>query len=128
MPGKERKRIMSERRIRMNKYRRQRELRRHIFISILTLCTAVILVSGIFSIQTDAKDASEAFEVKYYTSIMIENGDTLWTIASEYMGEHYESEEDYIKEVIHMNALRDDTIYEGRHLIIPYYASGVPDE
>lgn len=113
---------MSERRIIQNKYRRRRELRRHIMISILTLCTVIILAFSIFSIQTNAKDASEVPEIKYYTSIMIESGDTLWTIAAEYMGEHYESESDYIEEVMRMNALRDETIYAGQHLVIPYYA------
>lgn len=113
---------MSERRIRNNKYRRQQELRRHIFISLFTLSAAILLALGIFSIQTNAKDASEVIEIKYYTSIVVTSGDTLWTIASAHMGSHYESESDYIKEVIHMNSLKNDTIYTGQHLVIPYYS------
>lgn len=113
---------MSERRIRRNKYRRRRELRRHIMISILTLCTVIILAFNIFSIKTNAKVASEVPEIKYYTSIMVKSGDTLWTIAAEYMGEHYKSKSDYIEEVMRINALRDETIYAGHHIVIPYYA------
>lgn len=113
---------MSERRIRMNKCRRRKELRRHVMISVLTLCTVIILALGLFSIQTNAKDVPDVLEIKYYTSIMIETGDTLWTIATKYMGGHYESEADYVEEVMRMNALKDDTIYAGQHLVIPYYA------
>jgi len=118
---------MSERRIQNNKYRRQRALRRHIFISILSLWSAIILAFCIFSIQTDAKDASEVIEIKYYTSIEVKSGDTLWTIASEYMGGHYGAKSDYIEEVMHMNALKDETIYTGQHLVIPYYSSELLD-
>ena len=118
---------MSERRIRNNKYRRQQELRRHILISVITLCITIFLAFYIFSIQTDAKDASDVIEIKYYTSIEVTNGDTLWTIASEYMGKHYESKSDYIEEVMYMNALKDETIYTGQHLVIPYYSNEILD-
>lgn len=118
---------MSERRIRKNKYRRQKELKRHLLISVFVLCIAIILAFNIFSIQTNAKDASEVIEIKYYTSIVVTSGDTLWTIASEYMGGHYKSEAEYIEEVMHMNTLEDETIYAGQHLVIPYYSCKVLD-
>lgn len=114
---------MSERRIRNNKIRRQRELRRHLLISIFTLCMTVTLALGIFSIQTSAKDSSEAIEIKYYTSITVSDGDTLWSLASEYKGNHYESSSAYIEEVMNINALTNETIYTGQHLIIPYYSA-----
>lgn len=114
---------MSERRIRNNKIRRQRELRRHLFISFFTFCMAITLAFGIFSIQTSAKDTSETIEIKYYTSITVSEGDSLWSIASKYMGTHYDSANDYIKEVVNMNSLTDETIYTGQHLVIPYYSA-----
>ncbi len=114
---------MSERRIRNNKIRRQRELKRHMFISFFTLCIAFTLAFGIFSIKTSAKETSETIEIKYYTSITVAEGDSLWSIAREYMGTHYASAHDYIKEVVNMNSLKDDTIYTGQHLVIPYYSA-----
>lgn len=116
---------MSERRIKNNKYRRQQELRRHILISLFTLSAVILLSLGIFSIQTNAKDALEVIEIKYYTSIVVTSEDTLWSIAAANMGSHYDSKSDYIKEVIHMNSLKDETIYAGQHLVIPYYSSEV---
>lgn len=114
---------MSERRIRNNRRRRQRELRRHIIISVLTLCLALTFAFCITSINTKAKDSSEAVEIKYYTSITVSAGDSLWSLASEHMGNHYASASDYIDEVMNMNALSDETIYAGQHLIIPYYST-----
>ncbi len=96
---------MSERRIRNNKIRRQRQLRRHILISVLTLCLAIAFAFGISSFQANAKASSETIEMKYYTSIIVSYGDSLWTIAEEYMGSHYDCAEDYIDEVIHMNSI-----------------------
>lgn len=116
---------MSERRIRNNKRRRERELRRHIFLSVLTLCIAVAFAFCISSIDTAAKDSSETIEIKYYTSITVSNGDTLWAIAAEHMGEgeHYATVSEYIAEVMRMNNLDNETLYAGQHLIIPYYSA-----
>lgn len=117
---------MSERRIRNNRIRRQRELRRHLLISIFTLSIAFIFAFSIFSIQSNAADSSsEAVEIKYYTSITISSNDTLWTIASEHADEHYDSVSEYIEEVMNINSLTDTTIYTGQHLIIPYYSSEI---
>lgn len=110
-------------RIRNNKYRRQRELKKHFLISVCMICLTIFLTFTIFSIRTDAKDASETMEIKYYTSIAVTSGDTLWTIASEHKGIYYDSETDYIEEVMHINALKNETIYAGQHLVIPYYST-----
>lgn len=60
---------------------------------------------------------------KYYTSIEIEDGSTLWEIAHKYMTEEYESPEAYIQEIKQINHLDSDVIYEGSYLCIPYYSS-----
>lgn len=113
----------ADKRIRNNKRRRQKEMRRHFLISICMICITVFLAFGFFSIQTKAKDASETIEIKYYTSIAVSSGDTLWSIASEYKGIYYASEADYIKEVKRINSLKNETIYAGQHLVIPYYSN-----
>ena len=62
---------------------------------------------------------------KYYTSVEIESGSSLWEIAEEYMTEEYDSVEDYIKEVKQINHLTEDLIYEGAYLCVPYYSSEI---
>lgn len=62
---------------------------------------------------------------KYYTSVEIKSGSSLWEIAEEYMTEEYDSVEDYIKEVKQINHLTEDLIYEGAYLCVPYYSSEI---
>lgn len=58
---------------------------------------------------------------KHYKSIIIEYGDTLWGIATEFKDSHYESVQDYIDEVMQINNLKTDRIHAGKYLTIPYY-------
>ncbi|MEE1341258.1 MAG: LysM peptidoglycan-binding domain-containing protein [Lachnospiraceae bacterium] len=60
---------------------------------------------------------------KYFTTIEIEEGDTLWEIAKENRTEEYASIEAYIDEVKRTNHLESDQIEAGYSLLIPYYAS-----
>ncbi len=62
---------------------------------------------------------------KYYTSVEIKQGNSLWKIAEEYMSEEYDSIDDYIKEVKQINHLTEDLIYEGAYLCVPYYSSEI---
>ncbi len=62
---------------------------------------------------------------KYYTSIEIKSGSSLWEIAEEYMTEEYTSVEEYIREVKQINHLTGDLIYEGAYLCVPYYSSEI---
>lgn len=115
---------MSERRIRNNRLRRQRQLRRHILIGTVTMVLTVILSStfGGFLLKANAKKDEETY-FKYYTSIEVKYGDTLWSIATEHMTPQYESVEDYVYEVMEMNHLKEDTIHAGEYIIIPYYSA-----
>lgn len=73
-----------------------------------------------------AQGTEQASSYKYYKSISIEKGDTLWSIAEEYMTEEYDGIEEYIREVRRVNHLSDDIIYAGRYLAIPCYGSDLP--
>lgn len=114
----------SERRIRNNRIRRQKEMRKNFLLVIMTVCLVVTFSISINSFSSNAKDDSIAASYKYYKSITIENGDTLWSIAQENMdAEHYDSLNDYIEEVKQMNALANDDITYGQCLIVPYYSN-----
>jgi hypothetical protein len=88
--------------------------------------TVLIIAAGVFFINSDKKDSSvsaSSYNVKYYTCIDIQDNDTLWSIADEYITEEYEDRDAYISEVKFINDLTDDKIYSGATLIIPYYSA-----
>ena len=70
-----------------------------------------------------SKATDEVISFKYYTSVEVEYGDTLWGIASNYMTEEYRSLQDYIEEIKTLNGLQSDMIRSGQFLVIPYYSS-----
>lgn len=116
--------VRSERRICKNRLRRQREMRKNFLIFIMTICLIVTCSVSLNGFRSNAKDDSTEVSYKYYKSITVANNDTLWSIAERYMdGEHYDSINDYIREVKSMNDLTDDVIHYGEYLIIPYYGS-----
>ena len=112
----------SERRIRNNRIRRQREMRKNFLLAFMTLCLIVTCSISLSTINASAKDDSVKPAYKYYKSVYIENNDTLWSIAEQYMDdEHYSSTGAYINEVRQLNSLSGDDIHYGEYLIVPYY-------
>lgn len=114
---------MSERRIRNNRLRRQRERRKNILLFVLSICFAISLSFSAGSFLSNAKDYNTVTEYKYYASIPVEEGDTLWSIAKAHMGAHYDSVEDYIKELRQINSLNGEQITTGMYLVVPYYST-----
>lgn len=115
---------MSERRIRNNKIRRRRERRKNVLLFALTFSLALSLSVSAGSFLSKAKEHNAQTEYKYYASIPIAEGDTLWSIAKTHMGDHYDSVEDYIEELRRINSLNgDDSIKTGMYLIVPYYST-----
>ncbi len=114
---------VSERRIRNNRLRRRRQLRRHLIMCMLTFVLVISLSSVFFALRTKAQNSNEDILYKYYKSVMVEDGDTLWNYAELYGNKQvHEKNEDYIKEVIEMNFLDSDEITAGQYLILPYYS------
>ena len=114
---------ISESRIRNNRMRRRRELRRRILMSILTLVFAVGFSLIFFSFRAKAQSSDEEILYKYYKSVVVEEGDTIWGYAQQYGDtSKYDNHQDYINEVIQMNSLSNETITAGQYIILPYYS------
>lgn len=113
----------SEKRIRNNKLRRKKERRRNILFAILTSCLVITLSFMINGFLSNAKTESEDVEFKYYKSVSVEKGDTLWNIANEHMNCDYKNAEEYIQEIMKVNGLNNEQITAGRYLIVPYFSS-----
>lgn len=112
----------SERRIRNNRIRRRREMRKNFLLFVMTLCLIVTTSIVISSFRSNAKTDPAKETCRYYKSITVSEHDTLWSIAKTYMDEtHYDSVQDYIDDIMHINNLKNDAIYADAHLIVPYY-------
>ncbi|MCI8514837.1 MAG: LysM peptidoglycan-binding domain-containing protein [Lachnospiraceae bacterium] len=90
----------------------------------------LLLFLGIYlftflSFSVKAEEERGEVYYKYYTSIRIEEGDTLWGLAREYGNEACQSVPSYIQEVKKMNHLTDDRIHAGRYLTVFYYSREV---
>jgi len=95
---------------------------------VILACTFALILGGVFLGSSllgtkQSKASDEQPRYKYYTSIQVENGDTLWAIAEEYMTREYENHAEYIAEIKKLNGLGEDDIHTGEHLVVPYYSA-----
>ncbi len=116
----------SEARIRSNKARRQRIVRRQ--YGILLFSISLVLFLSVFmkmSFSSDAQSDEYVPEFKYYQSVTVHSGETLWSIASDnFNGEHYKNLDAYLSEICNINQLSDpDSIKAGECIILPYYSN-----
>lgn len=96
-------------------------------IRLLILCIlTVFLVFGGCALfgnvlsSAHAGNAESPANFKYYTSIEIQPGDTLWDIAKAYITEDYESVPEYVQALKEINSLDTDDIEAGQNLIVAY--------
>ncbi|KMZ54971.1 LysM peptidoglycan-binding domain-containing protein [Dorea sp. D27] len=86
---------------------------------VLIMCMSILLGCN-FSDASDSREDAPV-EYRYYKSIEIQPGDTLWGIAEEFMTDEYSSVNEYINEVKKINGLGSDDIQESQYLTIAYY-------
>lgn len=98
--------------------------RKFVFLATaLAVITAILVISSIFTMSAKAKEIPSGY--KYYTSIVVEKGDTLWDIANHYITPGYSDISEYIGEVKCLNHLAGDEIHAGEYLTIPYYSDDI---
>ncbi len=97
---------------------RRRRFRKRIFFILLSM--VVIICAGAFY-GTGSVDAHNSSENRYYKSIEVKKGDTLWEIAKTYMSDECDSIPAYVRELKELNGLKSDDIHEGSHLMVIYY-------
>lgn len=101
--------------------RRAREAAKKKILFLLATVFVITVGSVIFGSTFSAAQAKaeEESRIKYYKSIVIQGGETLWSIANEYKGD--ESTHEYIEELKELNDIQSDTIHQGQHLVVAYY-------
>ena len=113
----------SERRIKNNRLRRQRQLRRNITMIMFSFILILSLSVGAFSIGSKAQDKNEIVLYKYYTNIVVQYDEDLDDIAEKYFCEEkYSSHDDYIFEVLRINRMYDEKVTPGTYLTVPYFS------
>ena len=101
--------------------RRQKGILAIVIIAIVSL--GILLGTSINALASSEKDI--ASYNKYYVSIRIESGDTLWTIADEYVDGFNLSKSDYISEVCQINEISENEIHAGDYIVVPYYSQDI---
>ncbi len=89
-------------------------------VLVFAAAMAAVIIMSSNAVRTHA---SVSGANKYYKSVTIMPGDTLWSIAEEYMDPmQYTDARDYIKELRQINSLDSDSIKSGCHIIVSYYS------
>ncbi|MCI8967593.1 MAG: LysM peptidoglycan-binding domain-containing protein [Lachnospiraceae bacterium] len=106
-----------------NRQKRKRQVRYHTITLILSLFILITISFLFASFSTEANDLEHQPSYKYYKSVEITKGDTLWSIANDnFDSEHYKDLHEYVTEVKKLNTLSSDDIVAGNFVIVPYYA------
>lgn len=90
---------------------------------IIVVALGILLGTSMNALASSEKDI--ASYNKYYVSIRIESGDTLWTIADEYVDGFNLSKADYIAEVCQINGISENNIHAGDQIVVPYYSQEI---
>lgn len=105
--------------------RNRREVVRNqkILLGFVIFVLAVITICSISLGAINTQAAPAELSYKYYTSIEIHSGDTLWSIASDYITDDYENMDEYINEVCEINHITENEIHSGQYITVPYYSN-----
>ena len=97
--------------------------KRIIFITLVTIASLIILLGS--SIHALARSNDNRPVNKYYTSITVEDGDTLWDIADEYISGYNVDKAEYVNEISELNNLSDGNIHAGQSIVVAYYSRDI---
>ena len=108
-----------------NRKRRERQLRRRIITFVVMM--SVILFLGMFitmSFMSDASASKDHMKYRYYSSVTVTSGDSVWSIAEEHMDPlHYRNIESFVNDIARVNRISSDArLVSGTNLIVPYYS------
>lgn len=95
---------------------------RRFLLSFIIFAAVTLITFKITGFISNAKGNEHSY-YKYYTSVTIMPGDSLYSLADTHMDKNFKSAEYFIEEVKIVNGLDDDSLTAGMNLIIPYYST-----
>lgn len=90
-------------------------------IAIIAVSVIILLGTSVNAFAVSGKNQQPVH--KYYTSIQISSGDTVWDIADRYIAGYDVDKQAYIDEICELNHLQDGQIHSGDHLVVAYYST-----
>ena len=96
----------------------QRLVRNRKIILLIGIILTFILSFIFYSNRAVAENSHEVYT--YYTSYEIQPGDTLWTIADQFMTADCSDKAAFIKNIKELNHIGNDNITAGNFLVIEY--------
>ena len=98
--------------------------KRVIALAGILIVSLLILLGS--SIRTFASSRNNEPLHKYYTSVRIENGDSLWSLADQYTVDGVYDRDDFIEETCSLNQLTDQNeLHTGDYIVVGYYSADV---
>ena len=109
-----------ELKIKRNRIRRKRQLRRNFILFVFSIIMVLTLSITFFGIKANAESKNKEHVYKYFKSVTVNNNDTLWDYAMNFSNDdNYQA---YVDEVVIINHLYNGEIEYGMNLVIPYYS------
>ena len=105
-------------RLEISKRRRAEQIRKRI---IMVCLVVMIFATTVLAITQRAAADTPKTRQKTCTSVEVQPGDTLWSIAETYYTDECIDLRTYIDEIKRTNNMYDDKIVSGNYLIVPYY-------
>lgn len=106
----------------LKKNERKGRIRRQFLIIMAAFIVAISLfMIGGNHMRSHQVQASSVYSQEvFYKSVRVNAGDTLWTIADEYMRAAYDDKDDYIDEIKEINHITEKDLQAGSYIIVPY--------
>ena len=102
-------------------------MKRRVLKTVIVILFIIAMCSVLKGFKVSADTNLRVNERKFFTGYVVQSGDSLWTIADEYMTKEYKNHEAYIEEVMHSNQMKSDRLYPGQLLVLPYYVDAPMD-
>lgn len=101
-------------------HRRQAEIKRRVVILAVVAALLLLFIAFLLPERTAAAK-NEPTGTYCILSVEVGEGDSLWSIASDYFTEDFGSIRSYISEIKRMNGMSADTVYAGAYILVPCY-------
>ncbi len=105
------------------KRRRQLNLYKKILYTSLFafVCISILVLTVIIRNNNQSKASASLSGSYHYETVVIKEGDSLWSIAEEHIDSYSGTARDLVNEIASVNNLETDSIITGTYILVPVY-------